>query len=223
MREVTELRDHARARPALPPAPGPDLPPRGRWLRVGLWIMPVMLTLSVGTAFLVTSRQTPTYRSSATVAVVPSVTISEGPELLRSLETLERRTVIATFAQIPATRRIREAAARDVGLAADSLPAYHLHALVIPNTNLIRIEAEGPDPARTAALANALVITTATEARSLYRVFELTAVADAVRPAGPVAPNPRRAIALAAMLGAFLGVVATYLFLRLKSSPSPLP
>lgn len=211
---VSELRDHLRIRPApLPGSPG-GAPLYGRWLRTGSWVVPIMLALSVGTALIVTSRQTPTYSSAATVALVPSVSIADGPDLLRSLETLERRTVIATFAQIPLADRIRQAAARDISLPADSLAGYHALAFVIPNTNLIRIEVEGPDPARTAALANALVTATAVEAKAMYRVFELTALARAGRPTAPVAPNPKRAVALAAILGVFLGLAATYLLVR---------
>jgi capsular polysaccharide biosynthesis protein len=186
-------------------------------------MVPLVVTLSVGAAFVATSRQTPTYRTSATLAVVPNATIANGAELLHSLETLERRTVIATFAQIPSTERIREAAARDLQLGPESLREYRTQAFVIPNTNLIRIEVDGPDPARATTLANALVSQTASEAKALYRVFEMTALAAAVRPTEPVAPNPRRALVLATILGAFLGVVATYLFARLKSSPGTLP
>lgn len=220
---VTELRDHVRARPAPRPGPGPDLPLYRRWLSAGLWIVPLVLALSVGTAFVVTSRQTPVFRTTATVAVVPSAAIREVPDLMRGLETLERRTVIATFAQIPSTERIREAAARALTLQRDSLPYYRTQAFVIPNTNLIRIEVEGPDPVRATALANALVSTTTVEAEAMYRVFEVTALAGAVPPTGPVAPNPRRALALAAILGAFLGIAASLLFVRLKSPPGTLP
>ncbi|HEV8304524.1 MAG TPA: hypothetical protein VGQ25_06180 [Gemmatimonadales bacterium] len=185
-------------------------------------MVPLVLALSVGTAVVTTSRQTPTYRTSATLAVVPNATIRDGAELLRSVETLDRRTVIATFAQIPSTERIRVTAARDVALQADSLGDYVSQAFVIPNTNLIRIEVAGPDPARAAAFANALATTTTSEAKAMYRVFDMTPLAAAVRPTVPVAPNPRRAIALAAILGAFLGIAATYLLVRPPSSPSPL-
>jgi capsular polysaccharide biosynthesis protein len=185
-------------------------------------MVPLVLTLSVGTAAVVTSRQTPTYRGSTTLVLVPGAAIQDGPELLRSLETLERRTVIATFAQIPSTERIRAAAARDVALQPDSLGYYRSQAFVIPNTNLIRIEVEGPDPARTAGFANALATRTMAEAKAMYRVFEMTPLAAAVRPTVPVAPNPRRAIALAAILGAFLAIAATYLVVRPATWPGAL-
>jgi capsular polysaccharide biosynthesis protein len=220
--EVTELRDHVRARPAAHPGPARDGPPLRGWLRMGLWMVPLVLALSVGTAAVVTSRQTPTYRGSATLVLVPSAAIRDGPDLLRSLETLERRTVIATFAQIPLTERIRVAAARAVALQPDSLGYYLSQAFVIPNTNLIRIEVEGPDPARAAGFANALATTTMAEAKAMYRVFEMTPLAAAVPPTVPVSPNPRRAIALAAILGAFLGIAATYLLVRPTSSPGGL-
>lgn len=211
---VSELHDHLRIRPTPPPGEPGRAPLYRRWLRTGSWVVPVMLALSVGTALIVTSRQTPTYSSAATVALVPGPSVADGPDVLRSLETLERRTVIATFAQIPLADRIQQAAAHDISLPGDSLAGYRTLAFVIPNTNLIRIEVEGPDPTRTAALANALLTTTAAEAKAMYRVFELTALARAVRPTAPVAPNPKRAVALAAILGMFLGLAATYLLVR---------
>jgi capsular polysaccharide biosynthesis protein len=211
---VTELRDPVRARHA----PAPMLPrgaaPDRRWLSAGLWILPLVLAFSVGTAYVVTARQTPIFRGSATLVLVPATQIVEGSDLLRSLETLERRTVIATFAQLPSADRIRAAAARDIALRPDSLGYFRSQALVIPNTNLIRIEAEGPDAARAAAFANALASVTTVEAKAMYRVFEMTTLTAAVQPTVPVAPNPRRAVALAAILGAFLGVAATYLFVH---------
>jgi capsular polysaccharide biosynthesis protein len=185
-------------------------------------MVPLVLALSVGTAVVATSRQTPTYRTSATMAVVPNVTLRDGADLLRSIETLDRRTIIATFAQIPSTERIRVAAARDVALQPESLGSYVSQAFVIPNTNLIRIEVAGPDPARAAALANALATTTTSEAKAMYRVFDMIPLAAAVRPSVPASPNPRRAIALAAILGAFLGIAATYLFVRPTSAPGAL-
>jgi capsular polysaccharide biosynthesis protein len=219
---VTELRDHLRVRPGPQPGSPPGSSPDRRWLRAGALIVPLVLALSVGTAYVVTSRQTPTYRSSATLVLVPSAAILESPDLLRSLETLERRTVIATFAQIPSADRIRVTAARDIALQPDSLGYFVSQAFVIPNTNLLRIEAEGPDAARAAAFANALAATTRAEAKTMYRVFEMTTLAAAVQPAVPVAPNPRRAVALAAILGAALGVAATYLFVRPRTSPGAL-
>ena len=219
---VTELRDQVRVRPAPQPGPMRDTSPDRRWLRAGLWIVPLVLVLSVGTAYVVTSRQTPIYRGAATVAVVPGATVADGADVLRSLETLERRTIIATLAQIPPTQRIQSTAARDVALQPDSLGYFASRAFVIPNTNLIRIEVEGPDPERAAALANALASVTTAEARSMYRVFELTPLAAAVRPTVPVAPSLRRATVLAAVLGLFLGVAATYLFARPWTSPAGL-
>jgi hypothetical protein len=219
---VTELRDPVRARPAPQPMLAHGAPANRRWLSAGLWILPLVLTLSVGTAYIVTSRQTPTFRSSATLVLVPDARILEGPDLLRSLETLERRTVIATFAQLPSADRIRLAAARDIGLRPDSLGYFPSQALVIPNTNLIRIEAEGPDAVRAAAFANALAAVTTAEATAMYRVFAMTTLTAAAQPTAPVAPNPRRAVALAAILGAFLGVAATYLLVQSRTSPGAL-
>lgn len=183
------------------------------WLTTALWIVPVLMTLSAGTAVLLTSRQTPVYRSSATLAVVPNTAIQEVPELLRGIETLERRTVIATIARLPSMTVVRETAAQTLDGSAVP-PDYSARGAVVPNTNLVRVEVEGSDPDRAAAFANALGGAVAAQAQAMYRVIELRTLAAAVPPAGPAAPNPKRALVLALVLGGVLGVAATYLFVR---------
>ena len=188
--------------------------PYRRWL-AALWIVPIVIALAAGAAVLVASRQAPVYRSTATIAAVPGSAIREIEQVLRGIETLERRTVIATIARLPSTARIRAVAAGALGQS-DSLAGYSAHSSVIPNTNLIRIEVEGPDPVQAASFANALGNATATEVQAMYRVIEMSMLTDAVPPALPAEPNLRRALVLAVVLGAFLGVAVTYGFVRLS-------
>jgi polysaccharide biosynthesis transport protein len=134
--------------------------------------------------------------------------IDNSSDLLRSLDTLERRTVVATFARIASTREVRMVAAEQLGLGPDELRGHRVSASVVSSTNLIRIRADGPDPRIVAALANAASGVTEAEARRLYRIFTLHPVEAAVVPQRPVHPDPVRNVGVGIVLGLFLGMLA---------------
>ena len=170
----------------------------------------VVVTLALGfvAAVFVTARQTPVYETSAQLVAAPSSSITDPADLVRALETLERRTVVATFARIATTEESRNAVAQSLKLDPKRARAFRTAGSVVPNTNIIRIETRGPDPALAASIANAAATRTAREAESLYRVYSLQFLARATPPLGPVHPDRRRNLLAGAALGLFFGVAA---------------
>lgn len=154
-----------------------------------------------------TQRQTPIYRSSAEVAVVPSPEIEDPADVMRSLETLERRTIIATFASLAETRESLETAG--AGLTADSseIRRYRVQASVVPRTNIIRVTVTGPDGALVDLLANRLVEVVAVQAKTNYRVFEMRSLERAQPASIPFHPEPSRNAVVASILGLFAGLL----------------
>lgn len=186
---------------------------RRRIRSAGVVLGAIALTLLACAFF--TSRQPRVYRASTTVVVTPNTDVEGMGDVLRSLETLERRTVIATFARVPATAETRAAAARQLGRADADLSPYRVEASVLPNTNIIKIDVEGPDAAAAAAVANAVSEATRDEVRRMYRIFTLRTLAAASPAPRPVRPDPRRNYVVAGILGLFLGVLAAVLIERL--------
>lgn len=162
--------------------------------------------VATAVALAVTSRETPRYLATATAVVAPSHEV-ESSELLRSLDTLERRTVVATFARMAGTQEMRAASAAHLGFRPNEVSGHRISASVVSSTNLLRIRAEGPDPEIAAALANAATHVTRLEAERLYRVFTLHAVEAATPPARPIHPDPQRNAGVGLVLGLFLGVL----------------
>lgn len=186
---------------------------RRRIRSAGVVLGAIALTLLACAFF--TSRQPRVYRASTTVVVTPNTDVEGMGDVLRSLETLERRTVIATFARVPATAETRAAAARQLGRADADLSPYRVEASVLPNTNIIKIDVEGPDAAAAAVVANAVSEATRDEVRRMYRIFTLRTLAAASPAPQPVRPDPRRNYVVAGILGLFLGVLAAVLIERL--------
>jgi capsular polysaccharide biosynthesis protein len=171
------------------------------------WVPAVTLTAGLASGFWWTSREPRVYRASAMLAVVPSSSIGDA-DVLRSLDTLERRTLLVTFARLPATKETRAAVAERVERNPRDLSRYQFGAAVIPSTNIIRIDVDGPDPELAARMANAAGEVVAVEARSLYRIYTMRPIAAAEASERAIHPDSRRNSLAAGVLGLFIGAVA---------------
>jgi capsular polysaccharide biosynthesis protein len=169
------------------------------------WIVAIVWALTLATTVLVTTRQTPVYRASASLAVVPDPKVQDPADVLRSLDTLDRRTIVATLARIPMTAESRSAAAEAIGATAADLRDYTVVAGVVPNANIIKIDVEGPDAERAAAFSNALSAIASESAPRLYRIFTLQVIERAVPRPRPVRPDMRRNLVVGAIVGLLVG------------------
>ena len=172
----------------------------GRW-----WLVVVVVLVSIGIAALLTTQQVPVYGAQATWAVVPNSEVQDTGDILRSIETLERRTLLATFARLPGTRTARAELEERLGLDPGGLTGYQLRGTVVPYTNLIRFEVEGPDHQMVAEAANELARRIRTSARPLYRLYSLREVEQARASRRPLSPDWRRNLVVGALIGMFLG------------------
>lgn len=189
----------------------------GQALVRGWWLIAVCLVIALGITAIVTARQTPIYQSSGMLVVAPSSVATDTSEIIRSLETLERRTVVATFARVASTPETRAAVADLLDLESRRLRGYRISGSVIPNTNIIRISVEGSDPATVAEVANAAGDVTARESRELYRIYSMRWLAKARTPRSPTFPDPQRNYLVGGTLGLVVGLAAALVLQRARS------
>ncbi len=173
----------------------------------GWAIILLAVLLVVTAASLFTAQINPQYRSTSQLIVVPNKQVEDARNVLRSLETLERRTIVATYARIPPQKNTVDAAAKQLNINPTALTAYSIRSTVVPNTNIIRIDVEGINSATTAAVANALARSTSDIAKDIYRIYDLRLLSEAQPAANPVRPNWSRNILISIILGLGLGVL----------------
>lgn len=186
------------------------------------WLSPLVAVLALLAAWALTARQPWVFQATAARVVVPSSSIAHATDVARSLEALERRTLIATIAQVAEARETRMEAAARAGLTPETLAELTVDARVVPSTNIIRIHTEGSDPARAAALANAIAAVTAEKGSRMYPLFALEPLEAAVAADEPIRPNLRRNLSIATMLGLFAGAglaLAATLGRRMRAAP----
>src|SRR5688500_3412233 len=114
-----------------------------------------MVGVSLAAGVWWTSSQPRTYRASAMLAVVPNSGVQADADILRSLDALERRTLLATFARLPGTAETKAAVAATLRLDFGRMRTYAFGASVLPSTNIIRIDVDGADPGLAALLEKA--------------------------------------------------------------------
>lgn len=170
------------------------------------WLIAVVATMTIGTAVVLTTLQAPRYEASASLIVTPDPSITDTTDLIRCLEALERRTIVATLARIPATRESHGAAARAMGWSLDGLGPYNIRASVVTNTNVIKLDVQGPHAENVAKIANSLATVTAIEGHDAYPVFTLRHLTKAIPADNAFLPQPGRNYTLAAVIGLFLGL-----------------
>jgi capsular polysaccharide biosynthesis protein len=189
-------------------------------LRAGWWALPVVVAVALGSvAYLTAGDAPPVYRTTATLAAVPHPSIGDEIQVLRSVEVLERRTMVSTLSRIPASGSARRKAADRLGTPLTDLRNYVVRTSIVPGTHLIRVSVEGPDPEVSAGLANAVAAVAEDEASAYYRVFALKVLDEAGVPGRSVGRGEGRAYAVAGLLGLFLGVGAAFGVGVLRANP----
>ncbi len=190
-------------------------------LRRGWWLGLAVLVLSLAAAAFFTSRQDPVFRASAMMVVMPGEDVAEATELMRALDTLERRTVLATFARIPMAHETRAAVAERLARDPAELRGVRISAGVVPSTNILRVDVDGSDPDLVAAVADAAAEHMRAEAAVIYRVFSMRELAAARRPDRPIHPDPHRNLMIAAILGLFGAALSIFAFDRALGGRRP--
>jgi capsular polysaccharide biosynthesis protein len=174
----------------------------------------VLVTIVAGILAALHSKH---YRASAIAGVTTTGDHMDAGELYRGVEVLQQRTIVATvaaLASIPETRR--------QAFAPFSIPQgeYTIDAIVLPNTNLLRIDVEGTDPVAAARIANRVPAILATQTRSMYKLYGVATVSEATPPTTSVTPRFGRALLAGAIIGLLIGMAAALAksYLRLRRS-----
>jgi hypothetical protein len=157
-------------------------------------------------AWLLAAIQPKRYRAISIAAITPDARLLEPAEMIRGVDTLERRVIVASItalANAPATRE-----------SAGATDDYDISAFVLPNTNLFRIEVEGANARQAASIANRLPDYLAGQARAMYRVYGVTLVSPASAPKHHFLPRADRAAATGLALGVLLGIAAAWILHR---------
>ncbi len=187
----------------------------------GWWIVILTTLAAIAIALTLAFVMTPMYRASASFVVSPNKAIVPNQSLVDSLGTLDKRSIIATYAEVVNSNRIFTEATTALQINADDLKNYTHSAVVLPDANVLVLSVSGPDAQRTALLANSIGQRAINYVKGLYQAYDINLLDPAVPALAPYSPQPLRDTGLAAVLGFVIGSVLAVIAARLQK-PTPI-
>lgn len=178
------------------------------------WWMIVLAALVAMTGSLVISYlAAPQYLATARFIINPGAALTSGMDVVRSLDTLDRPSVAATYVEVMNSQRVFSDALGSLGLNPEdpALADYSLEAVVLPSSSVLLLSVSGPNPQVTAKLANMIGTQTINYVKRVNSVYTLEFLDIAVPPTIPFSPQPLRDASLALALGAVAGAVLAIL------------
>lgn len=185
-----------------------------RMLQKGWWLIALTTLIAVATSLTVSYIATPQYRATTRLILTPgSLLTSQGDAevMISGLETLDLRSVVATYTEVMASQRILDESLQSMGVEDFVSEDYVILAVALPETSVLELSVTGPDAEFAADLTNALGYQTILFTRSLNRVFELNVLDTAVVPVIPISPQPLQDVSLSLVLGLIGGAALAIL------------
>ncbi len=179
-----------------------------RMLQRSWWIVVLTALAAVGAALVSSYLATPIYDSTARYIVSPNPAfLKNGVDynLIYSLDTLDKRTIITTYAEVLNSPRIYNETIQALRLNPNDLVDYTYSAVVLPSTNIIQFSVQGPDPQRVADIAQSMGQRAVTYVETLYQVYDMGLLDPASVGVQPVSPQPLRDAGVALVVGVVLG------------------
>jgi polysaccharide biosynthesis transport protein len=162
----------------------------------------VLVLLAVVAADGVLTWQTPReYLARTSLLIGPNTTVDPG-QLVYSVDALGRSMIVGTYANVLETDVIRHDALEQVGADTDPRDtAISIKAAPLADSAVVQVTATAPDPYMAAAIANAVGQVGQARMRSLYPMYDLTVVTQAVPPVAVYRPDVRRNLAIGVLVG----------------------
>jgi diguanylate cyclase (GGDEF)-like protein len=181
-------------------------------LRKGWWIILLTALVAVNATLIYSTMVTPRFRATTKLLVSPDPAVMiDSQRTINSLDTLDNRSVVATYAEFMNSDKVYGEAIESLELEKSQLKEFTRKAIILPDARVMEITVEGPDAKIAAALANAISEKGVNYIRKFYQVYDINPIDLAAAPTIPISPNPLRDALLALVFGIILGAALAIL------------
>lgn len=196
-----------------------------RTLQRGWWIIILVMLAAMNFSLLVSYLTPPVYETSSRFVVSPNAAVySNSWDIVDSLDTLDRRSIINTYKELLAGQAVYGDSPELKSMDQEELATkYSIVAVVVPDTNILKLTVEGPDPNGVVTVAKAVGSEAVDYINKLYPVYNFNILDEPEVPIKPIRPEPVSNAALALLIGAVLGTGLAfsreqlqYSFIKLK-------
>lgn len=189
----------------------------------GWWIILLAALAALTASLLVSYMAVPQYEATARFIINPSAILTTSADVVRSLDTLDRPSVAATYVEVMNSQRILNDSLMALGVdpSEPSLSDYKINAVVLPSSSVLQLTVMGPNPKVASQLANTIGNQSIAYVKRVNSVYTMEFLDTATPAAEPLTPQPLRdaglALALGAVVGVFLAVLSEQIRMPIES------
>ena len=177
-----------------------------RTLQRGWWIIVLVMLAAMNFSLLISYFTPPVYETSSRFVVSPNAAVySNSWDIVSSLDTLDRRSIINTYKELLASPAVYATSPDIQQINVAELTQYNIVVVVVPDTNILRLTVDGPDPKTVVLIAQAIGSQALDYINKLYPVYNFSILDQPELPTKPIRPEPVKNAGLALLVGAILG------------------
>jgi capsular polysaccharide biosynthesis protein len=178
-----------------------------RTLQRGWWIIVLVMLTAMNASLLVSYLSPPIYETSSRFVVSPNAAVYENSwDIVSSLDTLDRRSIINTYKELIASPAVFGSNPEIQKIDPEYWDEnYVVSVVVIPETNILKLTVEGPDPDSIVLINKAVGDHALDYINRLYPVYNFSKLEEPKLPTKPIRPEPVKNAGLALLVGAILG------------------
>jgi diguanylate cyclase (GGDEF)-like protein len=177
-----------------------------RTLQRGWWIIVLVMLAAMNFSLLFSYFTPPVYETSSRFVVSPNAAVySNSWDIVSSLDTLDRRSIINTYKELLASPAVYATSPDIQQISPAELKQYDIIVVVVPDTNILRLTVDGPNPKTVVLIAQAIGSQALDYINKLYPVYNFSVLDQPELPTKPIRPEPVKNAGLALVVGAILG------------------
>lgn len=190
-----------------------------RVLQRGWWIILLTVIIAVNAALIVSYIVDPLYQTDSRYVVSPNAALyNDTWDVVSSLDTLDRRSIINTYKEVLASAAADTTNPVFSGMSLDEIETYEILVTVVPDSNIVQLTVTGPDPSKVVELSQGISDEAIDFINKLYPVYTFSVLDKPNMPTEPFQPNPLQNAGLALIAGIIIGVGLAFLRDQLEST-----
>ena len=188
-----------------------------KMLQKGWWIILLAALVALASSLVVSYLTVPVYSASARFIIIPSPSLKSNSEVINSLNTLDRESVVATYVEVMNSDKILLDSLNDLGVDPSTIRTYTVQAVALPSSSVLELTVTGTDPNLVADLSNAIGQQTILFANSINFILSINFLDIATPSSIPIAPQPLRDAGLALVIGIVVGSLFAILIEQIRT------
>lgn len=179
-----------------------------RMIRSGWKLILAFGLIGVAISLVISLNTLPLYRTEASFIISPNPNLPSSRDAVSALAALDTMKIFDTYGEVLTSQRVYDAALQQLGLTEVEMKDYQRHTALRPNTIILGLSVDGPDPMVAMQLANELGQKGIEFINAYYDVFQINFLDQASTPIAPFTPQPVKHGLIAAGIGLLVGLFA---------------